>query len=176
MRRRNNKRGLGMGVPSKNHQGIVGRAFRKLIGLVSESYENNFAIDTTLQVAVDWREGERKIRPDIAFYDFWEERENEKKKKVIIWKDVLFVLEIVDNDGVSYSTDRLRDIFVREPSIIEGFLYNYERNSWTRFSKKDGGMDNPRQTSYSLTFKCDIASVVKTRVQGGKMSRFSQCD
>ena len=172
--RKDNKRGLGMWAPSDNHQSIVGRAFRKLIGLVPETYENNFAIDTTLQVAVDWREGERKIRPDIAFYNFWKEKENDKKKKVIILKDVLFVLEIVDNDGVGYSTDRLRDIFNREPSIIEGFLYNYERNLWTRFSKKDGGMDNPKQTSYSLTFKRDIASVVKTKVQGGKMSRFIQ--
>ena len=155
---RKERKGLGMGAPSKSHQRIVARVIRKLTLKVSEAYENNFALDTTLDV--DWKNGEKKIRPDIAFYKYGGDQDGKD-----ILKDVLFVMEIVNNAGVKYSVGRIKGIFNREPSLKEGFLYNFEKETWTRFTKKDGKIV-PESTTYSLTFKCDIASVVKSRVEG----------
>jgi hypothetical protein len=152
------KIGLGMGAPAKSHQRVVGRAFFNLLKMTPEEYRNNFALDTTLDVV--WKDGEKKIRPDITFYNLCE---NNKDKTL---KDVLFVLEVVNNNGVRYSTERIRDIFKRESSFVEGFIYNYEKESWTRYAKKNGGMDNPKNTSYSLTFKCNIAFIVEDGIVG----------
>ena len=74
-------------------------------------------------------------------------------------------MDFVRNTDEKLSTETIRGIFKCEPTLVEVFLYNFEKETWTRFAKKDGEIV-PESTTYSLTFKCDIASVVKSRVEG----------
>ena len=143
---------------SMKGQTIVGRSFVKLISLVPEEYSENFAY--RIPIETELKDKDCEFCPDIAFYRLCD---NQDGKDIL--KDVLFVMEIVNNAGVKYSVGRIKGIFNREPSLKEGFLYNFEKETWTRFTKKDGKIV-PESTTYSLTFKCDIASVVKSRVEG----------
>lgn len=134
-------------------QTVVGRAFANLMRLVPKEYVENFACG--IPIETELKDGNRKICPDITFYNLCE---NQDGKDDLI--DLLFVMDFVRNTDEKLSTETIKGIFKCEPALVEFFLYDFEKETWTRFAKKDGEIV-PESTTYSLTFKCDIASVVE---------------
>ena len=157
-------RGLGMGACPQKHQMCVGVICNRLIDKLSAKYRINFLIDSTV-TEVEWKEGERKVRPDISFY-----AEVNVTKDKVKHSNLLFVIEIVRCGDEGYSTDRIKELLHKSKTLREAFLYNYETNEWFRFSKEaeDGVVDdysavfgfalrpigdlcfNPKSTSYPL--------------------------
>lgn len=160
MKNESNK-GLGMGAPAKNHQSYLGQAFLKLVSKVSQKYQCNFLIDTAVEGYVP--KGEKKIRPDISFYA-------KADPKAEFYSDLLFVMEIVNNRGEKCSTGRILELFNREPTLTEGFVYNYERDTWARLSRKDGEVISEPK-AYSLTFGFSIKSIVNVPSGGAVFHR-----
>ncbi len=111
----------------------------------------NFLPDST--VDEDLKNGEKKIRPDISYYADASYANGDCNHA-----NLTFVVEVVNTNGVAYSTGRIRELFRREPTLEEAFLYNYEERSWKRFLRENGNVDE-NEKSYSKTFGFYMTSI-----------------
>ncbi len=79
----------------------------------------------------------REIEPDISY---WGIRKPHRDKKGSKLDDLLLVIEIVHTqDNWNYSHDRILDAFNFKETLIEGFIYNYEKDKWWRFRREKNG-------------------------------------
>lgn len=144
-KKKNSYSGLGMGACPHKHQLCVGVIHGRLINKIPCKYSTNFLIDSTVD-EIDWQKGEKKIRPDISFY-----ADVNTIKDDVKHTNLLLVIEIVNNNGVSYSKGRIEALFRRSQTLREAFLYNYEKNQWIRFSRKEDGVWD-EEKDYSTVF------------------------
>lgn len=122
-----------------------------LMERVPKNMRMNFLPDST--VDEDLKNGEKKIRPDISYY-----ADASYANEDCNHANLTFVVEVVNTNGVAYSTGRIRELFRREPTLEEAFLYNYEERSWKRFLRENGTVDE-NEKSYSKTFGFYMTSI-----------------
>ncbi len=145
------RKGLGMGVAPHLHQLCANLIMYGLMNRVPKHLRLNFLPDST--VKEDLKEGEKRIRPDISYYTKASYRKGDCNHS-----NLLFVVEVVNVNGVGYSTRRIKELFHREPSLQEAFLYNYEEKKWTRFLRENGKVDD-KEDPYSFTFGFCMSSI-----------------
>ncbi len=137
--------GLGKDAYSHRHQLCIGVICGRLMDNVPHKYRNNFLIDSIVD-EVDWENDEKKFSPDVSFY-----ADVNTIKDDVKHTNLLLVIEIVNNNGVSYSKGRIEALFRRSQTLREAFLYNYEKNQWIRFSRKEDGVLD-EEKDYSTVF------------------------
>ncbi len=145
------RKGLGMGVAPHQHQLCANLIMFGLMKRVPKHLRLNFLPDST--VKEDLKEGEKRIRPDISYY-----KGACYTKGDCNHSDLLFVVEVVGVNGVGYSTRRIKELFQREKTMQEAFLYNYEEKRWTRFLRENGKVDD-KEEAYSVTFGFSMSSI-----------------
>ncbi len=120
--------GLGMASPTHIHRFIQ----RKIVGNYQKKSSWRESIKLLYEQAVDGPNG-REIEPDISYWGTVEETPGGNNIEL---DDLLLVIEIVHSQkNWDYSHDRILDAFDFKETMLEGFIYDYEKVKWWRFRR-----------------------------------------
>ncbi len=144
-------KGLGMARPERIHQMICKKL---LVGLNQRIGEKNkrFCANLLYEDSIRTKgtdEKDREIVPDISLYNKYYE---EKKKPRL--DDLLFLIEVSRGKKCVRTERNIKDMFSREPTLQEAFLYYYEIDKWFRYTRVKGAKVpySIEQTDYSEVF------------------------
>ncbi len=147
--------GLGMASPTHIHRTIQ----KKII--------INYLLKTSLQEsdkiyfeqAVDGPNG-REIEPDISYWGTVEETPGGNNIEL---DDLLLVIEIVHSQkNWDYSRNRIIDAFDFKETMLEGFIYDYEKVKWWRFRRdSDGEIYMEEDKDYSRVLGLYLHTLVR---------------
>ncbi len=124
----------GMGMPSQKHihrhlqRTILGNYQKKTIWREAQKLQFEQAVEGP---------GGKEIEPDISYWNVVDYKEGAED---VTLDELLLVIEIVHSkDNWQYSYDRIFDAFNFKPTMLEGFIYNYETGEWWRFRRQPDG-------------------------------------
>ncbi len=120
--------GLGMASPTQDHRHIQ----KKIILNYSRKTSMHESDKIQFEQAVKGPNG-REIEPDISY---WGQFKPRRGNQGVTLDNLLLVIEIVHTqDNWNYSHDRILDAFDFKETMIEGFIYDYEKDQWWRFRR-----------------------------------------
>lgn len=124
----------GMGMPTPTH--IHRHLQRTILGNYQKKTSWREAQKLQFGQAVEGPGG-KEIEPDISYWNVVDYKEGAED---VTLDELLLVIEIVHSkDNWQYSYDRIFDAFAFKPTILEGFIYNYEAGEWWRFRRQPNG-------------------------------------
>ncbi len=148
-------KGLGMARPECIHQIVCKRL---LIGLNQHigKKDKSFCANLLYEVGIRSKgtdEKDREIVPDISFYNKYYEEENKTKVD-----DLLFLIEVSRGKKCVRTERNIKDMFSREPTLQEAFLYYYEIDRWFRYTRVKGSKVpyKVERTDYSEVFGVNL--------------------
>lgn len=65
------------------------------------------------------------------------------------------------NSGVKHSTEGIDKLFSRSKTLKEAFLYNYEKQIWTRYTRQDDGEIKSEESDFSLLLNLHLNDLAK---------------
>lgn len=134
------RRGLGMSRPACIHQMVCRDLFSGLNNYIKRKkkrfvynllYENGVKLDGS-------KNGEGEIVPDISFYN----KSYYRKEESWVVDDLLFLIEVSKGKYCERTEKNIKNLFARESTLQEAFLYYYEIAKWVRYTRVEGS-DNP---------------------------------
>lgn len=150
-----NAKGLGMAQPQAVHQNIC----RQLIEGLTKKLKAKFKRNVSYETAIDKFVNKDEIAPDVVFFKDTYYPKGSKKLKS---ENPIFLIEVVNREGVGPSSENIERAFKRCPSLKEAFLYNYETDRWMRY-RRPSAMENfnSKETDYSQVFKMYLGALLK---------------
>ena len=136
---------LGMAAPTKKHQIILGRIYKNYL----MKYESDHMLTDTAIVA----EPERV--PDISVWEYAGDEEEDYKNPLL----TIEITHTLKND--CYSAKSINETFQYVPSLHESFIYNYEKNQWTRYRREGNEIVKESDQDYSQVLKCYLHTLLK---------------
>lgn len=112
-----------MAQPPAVHQNIC----RQLIEGLTKKLKAKFKRNVSYETAIDKFVNKDEFAPDVVFFKDTYYPKGSKKLKS---ENPIFLIEVVNREGVGPSSENIERAFKRCPSLKEAFLYNYETNRW----------------------------------------------
>ncbi len=134
------RRGLGMSRPAHTHQIVCKKLLSgldKLIERKSKRFSTNLLYENGVKLEGS-KNGEGEIVPDISFY-------NKSYRDIggnLAVDDLLFLIEVSKGKYCERTEKNIKNLFARESTLQEAFLYYYEIAKWVRYTRVEGS-DNP---------------------------------
>lgn len=89
--------------------------------------------------------GSSHVEPDVSLWR--RSRWNAGKLEL---EELLLVVEVARSPrNVGYSAKSIKKAFDYEPTMKEGFIFNYDKNEWTRYTRLDSGEIEEEETDWS---------------------------
>ncbi|MCQ2252578.1 MAG: hypothetical protein MJZ61_03910 [Bacteroidales bacterium] len=145
--------GLGMAEPSNYHR-ILATVLNTKIG----SYlltTNKTLIDHIISFPESKSEDAKKdyYKYDVAIQYIPNFRGEDIKNIVAV--------EIYHNGNIKFAPEKVRRSFIKYPSLEEFFVYNYEKDIWQKFIKKNKSFEEVfSNTSYSNYLRLDLDDLI----------------
>ncbi len=133
---------MGVNAP-REHQRVIGQLFFVLAKLY---FEGKINLEPFVETMLD--DTKSSAVPDVSLYD------NEAEQTKII-------IEVCKTNGEADDFEKLKNLIeYRKYGIEEGFVYNYKKKSWLKYSKgKDISYSN---TSWSDVLSFDLADALES--------------
>ena len=98
-----------------------------------------------------------RITPDITIWEKIERIGIESKAK-----NPLLTIEITHNTrNDRYSEKNIYAVFKYFPSVQESFIYNYDKDQWTRYRRTAKGVEKEDNKDYSSVLSCYLHTLLK---------------
>ena len=139
--------GLGMAVNNTNEHQVIQTDL--LQNYLVRFGRRNILTETRLSDKI-------RITPDITI---WEKIEREGKKMTP--KNPLLTIEITHNThNDRYSEKNVYAVFKYFPSVQESFIYNYDKDQWTRYRRTAKGVEKESDKDYSSLLGCYLHTLL----------------
>jgi len=141
--------GLGMVAPTRIHQRIIGRIHENIAASFPELKGN--IID-----GVAIMSDPEKV-PDISLWRIVDDTDLLSEPQ-----DPYMSIEIThtySND--CYSNKSIRKTFECVPTLMESFIYNYEKDEWRRYSRSENGVEFEKGKDFSRTLGIYMHTLLK---------------
>ncbi|MCQ2217861.1 MAG: hypothetical protein MJZ33_05180 [Paludibacteraceae bacterium] len=144
----NNNTGLGMAY--NNHF-----THQKIQSIICKNYLRKYD-DENILIETKLSDDRPRICPDISIWGDAHMYEDIDPENPLLTIEITHTRK---NDR--YSEGVIRSSFVRYPSIQEAFVYNFETNVWTRFSRADDGVIKEEGKDQSRVLECFLHTLLK---------------
>lgn len=125
------RRGLGMANNTTEHNAF----FRMVLEGITSRLPKKYAKNVQIEVSVKDPNGSGHVEPDVSLW-----RRSRWSAGKLELEDLLLVVEVARSPrNVGYAAKAIMKAFNFEPTMEEGFIFNYQKNEWIRYSRLENG-------------------------------------
>lgn len=147
--------GLGMANNTAEHNMCFSYIRDGIISLFPERFRPNVQIE----VPVDNPDGFDHVEPDVSVW-----RYSRYRNDVLYLKGLLLVIEVIHSQqNYVYSKSAVLKCFKYEPTMREGFLFDYEAKVWIRLTRQPDGAIIDEDSDYSRVLKRHLNPMTRVR-------------
>lgn len=119
--------------------------FRMVLEGIASRVPKKYAKNVQIEVSVKDPNGSSHVEPDVSLWR--RSRWNAGKLEL---EALFLVVEVARSPrNVGYSAKSIKKAFDYEPTMKEGFIFNYDKNEWTRYTRLDSGEIEEEETDWS---------------------------